>query len=153
MFWFWFANFFVAVVAGLHIYFMVLEMVLWTKPHGRKKSSYTAEEAQFTAVLAANQGLYNGFLAAGLIWCLLRDLVQVGLLGGPIHNPVPPDVGFTFQIKIFFLVCVIVAGVYGAATVRNRKTATLPNWNILIAQAVPAIIALMLVWMAWSYWR
>ncbi|MEA2944018.1 MAG: putative rane protein [Bradyrhizobium sp.] len=145
---FWIGDLAIAFVAGLHIYFMVLEMFLWTKPHGRNKSGYTPKEAEFTAVLAANQGLYNGFLAAGLIWCLIRDVVQVGLLGDPIQ----PGVGSTFQIKVFFLLCVIVAGVYGAATVPSRKTPTGPNLTILYFQAAPAVLALILVG-AWALWR
>jgi putative membrane protein len=118
----WLANALVALVAALHIYFMVLEMFLWTKPQGLKTSGYTLEKAQDTAVLAANQGLYNGFLAAGLIWGLVQ--------------PVP---GFAFQIKVFFLLCVIVAGAYGAATVSQR---------ILLVQAAPAALALILLWLA-----
>src|SRR6478609_941580 len=116
------ANGLVALVAALHVYFLVLEMFLWTKPLGLKTFRNTPEKAQDSAVLAANQGLYNGFLAAGLIW----GLVQA----------VP---GFAFQIKVFFLLCVIVAGVYGAATVSRR---------ILLVQAAPAAIALILLWLA-----
>src|SRR6266702_1190913 len=97
------ANGLVAVVAALHVYFLVLEMFLWTKPLGLKTFRNSIEKATDSAVLAANQGLYNGFLAAGLIW---------GLFQG---NP-----AFAFQIKTFFLLCVIVAGVYGAATVSQR---------------------------------
>jgi putative membrane protein len=148
----WIANFFILVVAGLHIYFMVLEMVLWTKPHGRNKSGYSLKEAEFTAVLAANQGLYNGFLAVGLIWCLIRDVVQAGLLWGPARDLAQPDVGFTFQIKVFFLACVIVAGVYGAATVPDRNTGTFPNRTILKFQVAPAVVALILVGAAWARW-
>src|SRR5881392_4157690 len=96
----WIANGLVALVAALHVYFLVLEMFLWTRPLGLKTFRNTPEKARDSAVLAANQGLYNGFLAAGLIWGLLH-----------------PDAGFAWQIKAFFLVCVIVAGVYGAATV------------------------------------
>jgi putative membrane protein len=118
----WIANFLVALVAALHVYFLVLEMFLWTKPLGLKTFHNTPEKAQESAVLAANQGLYNGFLAAGLIW----GLVQA----------VP---GFAFQIKVFFLLCVIVAGVYGAATVSRR---------ILYVQAAPAALALILLWLA-----
>jgi putative membrane protein len=118
----WIANFLVALVAALHVYFLVLEMFLWTKPLGLKTFHNTPEKAQESAVLAANQGLYNGFLAAGLIW----GLVQA----------VP---GFAFQIKAFFLLCVIVAGVYGAATVSRR---------ILVVQAAPAALALILLWLA-----
>ena len=96
----WIANLLVALVAALHVYFLVLEMFLWTKPLGLKTFRNTQEKANDSAVLAANQGLYNGFLAAGLLWGLIQ--------------PVP---AFAFQIKVFFLLCVIVGGVYGAATV------------------------------------
>src|SRR6201989_2732151 len=106
------ANILVAIVAALHIYFLVLEMFLWTKPLGLKTFRNSPEKAAESAVLAANQGLYNGFLAAGLIW-------------GLVHA-VP---AFAFQIKTFFLLCVIVAGAYGAATVSRR---------ILYVQAAPA---------------
>jgi putative membrane protein len=116
------ANVLVAVVAALHLYFLILEMFLWTKPLGLKTFRNSIEKATDSAVLAANQGLYNGFLAAGLIW---------GLAHG---NP-----AFAFQIKTFFLLCVIVAGVYGAATVSRR---------ILYVQAVPAALALILLWLA-----
>ncbi|QPF85272.1 DUF1304 domain-containing protein [Bradyrhizobium genosp. L] len=116
------ANVLVAVVAALHVYFLVLEMFLWTKPLGLKTFRNSIEKATESAVLAANQGLYNGFLAAGLIW---------GLVHG---NP-----AFAFQIKTFFLLCVIVAGVYGAATVSPR---------ILYVQAAPAALALILLWFA-----
>ena len=122
----WIANFLVALVAALHVYFLVLEMFLWTKPLGLKTFRNTPEKAQQSAVLAANQGLYNGFLAAGLIWGLLQA--------------VP---GFAFQIKVFFLLCVIVAGVYGAATLHRPK--------ILYFQALPAVFALIAVgWMGVS---
>jgi putative membrane protein len=87
------ANFLVAVVAALHVFFVVLEMFLWTRPLGLKVFRNTIEKARDSAVLAANQGLYNGFLAAGLVWGLFH-----------------PDPAFAFQIKIFFLLCVIVAG-------------------------------------------
>jgi putative membrane protein len=118
----WIANLLVALVAAMHVYFLVLEMFLWTKPLGLKTFRNSPEKARDSAVLAANQGLYNGFLAAGLIW----GLVQA----------VP---GFAFQIKIFFLLCVIVAGIYGAATVSRR---------ILYIQAAPAALALILLWLA-----
>jgi putative membrane protein len=118
----WIANGLVALVAALHVYFLVLEMFLWTRPLGLKTFRNSLEKAVDSAVLAANQGLYNGFLAAGLIW---------GLVQG-----VP---GFAFQIKMFFLLCVIVAGVYGAATVSRR---------ILFVQAAPAAVAVVLVWLA-----
>ena len=114
------ANIIVALVALLHIYFLVLEMFLWDKPIGRRTFGQTLEQAQSTKVLAANQGLYNGFLAAGLIWGL-----SMGSAGT--------------HIKVFFLCCVLVAGVYGAATA-SRK--------ILFVQALPAAIGLALMWMA-----
>src|SRR6202046_5417802 len=106
------ANIAVALVAALHLYFLVLEMFLWTRPHGLKTFRHSAEKAADSAVLAANQGLYNGFLAAGLIWGLLQ-----------------PNAGFAFQIKVFFLLCVVVAGVYGAANVSR---------SILWVPAAPA---------------
>jgi len=118
----WIANSLVALVAALHVYFLVLEMFLWTKPLGLKTFRNSPEKAADSAVLAANQGLYNGFLAAGLVW---------GLVQG-----VP---GLVFQIKTFFLICVIVAGAYGAATVSRR---------ILYVQAAPAAVALILLWLA-----
>jgi putative membrane protein len=118
----WIANLVVALVAALHIYFLVLEMFLWTKPLGLKTFHNSLEKAQESAVLAANQGLYNGFLAAGLIWGLVQAVPS-----------------FAFQIKVFFLLCVIVAGVYGAVTVSRR---------ILYVQAAPAALALILLWLA-----
>jgi putative membrane protein len=116
------ANILVALVAALHLYFLILEMFLWTTPIGLKTFRNSPEKAAASAVLAANQGLYNGFLAAGLIW---------GLVQG--------DPGFAFQLKMFFLLCVIVAGVYGAASVSRR---------ILYVQAAPAALALILLWLA-----
>ena len=118
----WIANCLVAVVAALHIYFLILEMFLWTRPLGLKTFRNSIEKATESAVLAANQGLYNGFLAAGLVWGLFQS-----------------DAAFAFQIKTFFLLCVIVAGVYGAATVSRR---------ILYVQAAPAALALVLLWLA-----
>ena len=108
------ASILVALVALLHLYFLVLEMFLWDKPAGLRAFGQTQAAATATKVLAANQGLYNGFLAAGLIWGLM-------LGAGGTH------------IKLFFLGCVIVAGVYGAATV-GRK--------ILYVQALPAALAM-----------
>ncbi|HJV64039.1 MAG TPA: DUF1304 domain-containing protein [Albitalea sp.] len=108
------ANILIGVVAVLHLYFLVLEMFLWDKPFGRRTFGLTAEFAAASKTLAANQGLYNGFLAAGLAW---------GLCQGSSGLPV----------KLFFLACVVVAGVFGALTV-NRK--------ILFVQAVPAVAAL-----------
>lgn len=111
------ANAVVALVALLHAYFLVLEMFLWTKPAGMKAFRLTPERAADTKVMAANQGLYNGFLSAGLLWGLWQ-----GGAGGPV--------------KVFFLVCVLVAGVYGAATF-SRK--------ILYIQALPAAVGLALL--------
>ena len=111
------ANIVIALVALLHAYFLVLEMFLWTKPIGLKAFGQTREAAEASKVLAANQGLYNGFLAAGLLW---------GLSLGPAG----------FGVKVFFLACVVVAGVYGAATA-SRK--------ILFIQALPAAVALALL--------
>lgn len=111
------ANIAVAVVALLHVYFLVLEMFFWDKPLGRRVFRLTPEFAVASKALAANQGLYNGFLAAGLGWGL-----SLGAAGIPI--------------QIFFLGCVLVAGVFGAITA-SRK--------ILWVQALPAAVALMLV--------
>ena len=108
----------VALVALEHLWFLVLEMFLWTKPIGLKTFRQTAEQAAATRVLAVNQGLYNGFLAAGLAWSLLA----------------PPELAF--PLKVFFLSCVIVAGAVGAATVSTR---------ILLVQALPAAAALALL--------
>lgn len=104
------ANVLVSLVAALHLYFLVLEMFLWTTPKGRATFGTDAEFAEASKELAANQGLYNGFLAAGLVW---------GLISGQA------------DVKLFFLACVIVAGAYGAATVNKR---------ILFVQAVPALV-------------
>ena len=114
------ADILVALVALLHVWFLVLEMFLWDKPLGLKTFRQTPESAATTKVLAANQGLYNGFLAAGLLWGLWLGS------GG-------------FAVKLFFLGCVVVAGVFGAATV-GRK--------ILFVQALPAAIAMGLVYAA-----
>jgi len=110
------ADVLVGLVALLHLYFLVLEMFLWTRPLGLKVFRNTPEKAETTKVLAANQGLYNGFLAAGLLWGLW--LGSAGL-----------------QFKVFFLGCVIVAGLYGAWSVSRR---------ILWVQAVPGAAALAL---------
>ena len=117
----WIANALVVVVALLHVYFLILEMFLWTKPLGLKTFRNTQEKANDAAVLAANQGLYNGFLAAGLFWGLF--------------HPAP---AVAFQIKVFFLLCVIVAGAYGAWSVSRR---------ILFVQAGPAALALIFLWL------
>jgi putative membrane protein len=112
----------VGLVALIHIYILLLEMVWWTSPRGQKAFGLTPEFSRQTKVLAANQGLYNGFLAAGLIW-------------GLVH----PDPAFAWQIKLFFLACVAVAGLYGAATA-SRK--------ILFIQTVPAVLAIIAVVLA-----
>jgi putative membrane protein len=109
------AGILVGLVAALHLYFLVLEMFLWTTPTGRRVFGLEAAFAEESKALAANQGLYNGFLVAGLVWGLVADRTDV---------------------KVFFLICVIVAGIYGAATVSRR---------ILVAQAVPAALALVAV--------
>ena len=110
----------VALVSIEHLYILVLEMFLWTRPAGIRAFGLTPEFAQQTAVLAANQGLYNGFLAAGLIWGLIRK-----------------DDGF--PLRVFFLGCVVVAGVFGAITAKP---------SILFVQAAPALIALVLTLLA-----
>ena|SRR5687767_7269894 len=114
------ANLLVAVVALAHLYFLALEMFFWTKPLGLRTFGMTQEFANSTAVLAANQGLYNCFLAAGLIWALL-------------------DARRGFALKMFFLLCVIVAGVYGGFTAKM---------TILYVQALPALVALVAVLLA-----
>ena len=114
------ANALVGLVAAIHVYILILEMFLWDTPRGRRAFGTTPEFAAASKTLAANQGLYNGFLAAGLIW---------GLGMGPTGRPV----------QLFFLGCVIVAGLYGAATA-SRK--------ILFIQALPAAVAMAVVlWM------
>lgn len=107
----------VGLVALIHIYIVLLEMVWWTTPRGQKAFGLTPEFARETKVLAANQGLYNGFLVAGLVW-------------GLVH----PDPAVAWQIKLFFLACVAVAGLYGAATA-SRK--------ILFIQTLPAVLAIL----------
>ncbi|MEU9077667.1 DUF1304 domain-containing protein [Kitasatospora sp. NPDC004745] len=109
------ADVLVALVAALHGYFLVLEMFLWERRPGRELSGFDAELARTTAPLAANQGLYNGFLAAGLVWGLIA--------GGSTGH----------QVQVFFLCCVVVAGLYGGATANRR---------ILAAQALPGALAL-----------
>jgi putative membrane protein len=111
------ANIVVALIALVHVYILVLEMFLWDKPAGLRAFGQSQQAATATKVLAANQGLYNGFLAAGLFWGL-----TLGAAGG--------------GVKVFFLCCVLVAGLYGAATA-SRK--------ILFVQAVPAAIGLALL--------
>ena len=112
----------VFIVAVLHLYILVLEMFLWRTPRGLRSFRMTQEVADSSAKLAANQGLYNGFLAAGLLW----GLFFYGVVQGR-------------AILTFFLACVIVAGFYGGATVNRR---------IILVQAVPAAVALLLVWLS-----
>jgi putative membrane protein len=112
------ASLLIALVAAIHVYIVVLEMLLWRKPIGRKVFKTTPEQAEQTATLAGNQGLYNGFLAAGLVWALVSD---------ELRRPV----------GTFFLVCVAIAGAYGAATVSRR---------ILLVQTAPALAALTALW-------
>lgn len=112
------SNVFVLLVALLHFYFMILEAYYWTKPKGLKIFGMTKAQAEASKTLAQNQGLYNGFLAAGLVWGVLE----------------PDDLAW--KVKIFFLSCVILAGIVGAWTVNKR---------IFFVQSVPAIIAAVLV--------
>ncbi|MBX2808755.1 MAG: DUF1304 domain-containing protein [Cellvibrionaceae bacterium] len=111
------ANIFTGLVALLHIYFLLLEMFLWDKPMGLRAFSQTRAQARATKIMAANQGLYNGFLAAGLIWGLL--------LGSEGRD-----------IQLFFLACVLIAGVYGGISAHRK---------IIFVQALPAAIAILLV--------
>ncbi|MFE2278107.1 DUF1304 domain-containing protein [Streptomyces sp. NPDC059454] len=115
------ANALVALVAVLHAYILVLEMFLWEKSPGRKLSGFDAELARASAPLAANQGLYNGFLSAGLVWGLIAD------------DPTG------FRVQVFFLACVLLAGLYGGFTANRR---------ILLAQALPGALALTAVLLA-----
>lgn len=114
------ADLLIGLVAAIHLYIVVLEMLLWQKPLGRKVFRTTPEQAAQTATLAANQGLYNGFLAAGLLWALLA--------ADDLRRPV----------ATFFLLCVAAAGGFGAATVSRR---------ILFVQTVPAVAALACLWL------
>jgi putative membrane protein len=111
----------VVLVAVEHLWFLLLEMFLWTRPIGLKTFRNTEEKARQSATLAANQGLYNGFLAVGLLW-------------GAFH----PDPGVARQITVFLLGCVVVAGVFGAMTVSRR---------IFWIQALPALVGLGLAWL------
>ena len=112
----------IGVVGFEHLYFLYLEMFAWTTPKTRRAFGTTAEFAEASKSLAANQGLYNGFLAAGLVWSLLQ-----------------PDPAFALQLKIFFLACVIVAAIYGALSVKH---------SILYVQGIPAMLALATTLMA-----
>src|SRR5919206_1087065 len=109
------AKILIALIALEHLYFLVLEMFLWTAPRTRAAFGMSAEQAEQSKVLAANQGLYNGFLAAGLIWALLAPAA------------------YARELALFFLACVLVAGLYGGATANQR---------IFFVQALPAAIAL-----------
>jgi putative membrane protein len=109
----------VGLVAALHVYFLYLEMVLWTTPRGRAVFGTTEEQAQQSAALAKNQGLYNGFLAAALVWGLITRNHEAA-----------------FEFKVYGLACVIVAAIVGALTVSRR---------ILIVQGIPAVVGLILV--------
>ena len=111
------SNVLTGLVAFLHVYFLVLEMFLWAKPFGMKTFKRTREEQESTKILAANQGLYNGFLAAGLVWSYWAG----------------------YDVRVFFLACVVVAGVYGAATAAR---------SILFAQAIPGAAALIVTLLA-----
>jgi putative membrane protein len=113
-------NLLVAFVALQHLGFLALEMFFWTSPTGLKTFNMTPEFANASKVLAANQGLYNGFLSAGLVWGLISDA----------HG---------FAAKVFFLACVIVAGIFGGLTAKT---------SILYVQALPAAIALLCVWLS-----
>lgn len=113
------STIFIALVALLHVYILILEMFLWDKPAGRRAFGHSLEKAIESKVLAANQGLYNGFLAAGLFWGL-----YLGAAG--------------FDIKVFFLGCILVAGIYGGITAKRK---------ILYIQALPACIGLALLFL------
>ncbi len=109
------AKFLMVFIALLHIYFLILEMFLWDKPLGMKAFGNNLEKAKVTKVLAQNQGLYNGFLAAGLLWAVVEKS------------------SFSIHIATFFLSCIVVAGIYGAMTASKK---------IFFIQALPAIITL-----------
>jgi putative membrane protein len=111
------ANIAIGLLALLHAWFLVLEMFLWDKPFGRRVFKTTPEFAAASKTLAANQGLYNGFLAAGLVWGLVLGAAGI-------------------NVKVFFVACVVIAGVFGAVTVSR---------NILFVQALPGIVALALL--------
>lgn len=112
------ANILISIVALLHLGFLILEMFLWDHPFGRKRFGMTPEYSKASASLAANQGLYNGFIAAGLVW---------GLVSGD------------FATKTFFLICVLFAGIYGGLTTKR---------TILYLQALPGLLALVFLYLA-----
>ena len=113
----------VALIGALHVCILVVEMALWETPRARAAFGTSVEFAAASKVMAANQGLYNGFLAAGLFWSLVLGLAGQG-----------------GKVAVFFLLCVLVAGLYGAVTVSRR---------ILFVQTVPAALALMALWAGW----
>lgn len=115
------SNLLVGLVALEHVYFLYLEMFLWTAPRTLRAFGNTKEGAEASKVLAANQGLYNGFLAAGLVW-------------GIVH----PNGGVGYQLQIFFLLCVIVAAIYGGLTAKR---------SILFIQGLPALLALIVLFL------
>jgi putative membrane protein len=115
------SNILVGIVAVEHLYFLYLEMFAWTAPRTLKAFGNTAEAAEASKVLAANQGLYNGFLAAGLIWGLVHPNPAVG-----------------YQLQVFFLLCVMVAAIYGGMTAKR---------SILFVQGVPALLALVILFL------
>jgi putative membrane protein len=117
-----FANLFVVIVALVHIIIFVVEMFFWKQPVIHERLGFTLEEAIKVAPIVANAGLYNGFLAAGLIW---------GLVSGKAGD----------AIKVFFLSCVIIAGIFGAVTL---------TWTPLLIQTAPSAIALLLLWISRS---
>lgn len=110
------SDVFIFIIAALHFYFMALEMFFWTKKLGLKTFGHSLESAKNSKVLAANQGLYNGFLGFGLVWALIEQSK------------------FTYDIRFFFLFCVLIAGVYGAISTKKKK--------IFFVQALPALVAL-----------
>lgn len=117
----WASSIVITLIALVHVYILILEMFLWDKPAGLKAFGHKPETAAMSKVLAANQGLYNGFLAAGLLWGLYQ-----GHAG--------------FEIKIFFLGCIFIAGLYGGCTAKRK---------ILWIQAVPAALGLSLLFLQW----
>lgn len=114
-------NILIVLIGVLHIYFLVLEMFLWTKPKGLKTFRQSLDQAKATSTLAANQGLYNGFLAAGLFWSVVHSSLEFG-----------------WQLRAFFLGCVLIAGLYGGYSVGRR---------IAFIQALPAAIGLALLFL------
>lgn len=112
-------SFLVLLISFEHFGFLYLEMFLWTKKQGRKIFANSVEDAEITKVLAANQGLYNGFLASGLLWGFFHPAPEIGL-----------------QIILFFLICIIIAGIYGAITAKV---------SILYIQALPALVTVALI--------